>query len=85
MSKKIILEVSQEERNRILEMHRLLITEADDCGPLSEPFKTRCQATQGINNTNGQKVVDWCSTNLQKLVNGLPKDQFTNTDRKSVV
>jgi hypothetical protein len=60
-------------------MHRLLITEADDCGPLSEPFKTRCQATQGINNTNGQKVVDWCSTNLQKLVNGLPKDQFTNT------
>lgn len=79
MSKKIILEVSQEERNRILEMHRLLITEADDCGPLSEPFKTRCQATQGINNTNGQKVVDWCSTNLQKLVNGLPKDQFTNT------
>ena len=47
MSKKMILEVSQEERNRILEMHGFLLTEADDCGPLSEPFKTRCQATQG--------------------------------------
>ena len=39
MSKKIILEVSQEERNRILEMHRLLITEADvtHSGVLREP------------------------------------------------
>lgn len=66
--KKLILDISQKEKNRILEMYGILLNEGDNCGPLKEPLKSRCELAQGININNGKNVYNWCSTNLQWFV-----------------
>lgn len=74
--KKLILDISQQEKNRILEMYGILLNEANpvynmpSCGsPLSGKELQKCKASYGIGTPNAQSIYDWCSKSLQWVAN----------------